>query len=97
MMDDSIPLAMKDFVTEKKVLALTEIHKNKETYGSEITKKVGTTFAHTIKILNDLEESGLINRELSGRKKIVTLTEDGEEIAEAFVKVLNAFKKADIS
>ena len=59
-------------------------------YGSKLSKKVDTTYAHTTKILGRLEDLGLIEGEEQGRKKVYSLTEKGREKAEALKEAVEA-------
>ena len=54
-----------------------------ESYASQISNKIDTTFAHTVKILKKLDEAGLIDREEQGRKMIAETTERGKRVARA--------------
>lgn len=96
MEDGILPEGMAEYVTEKKVLALTGILKQGETFGTELSREIKTTYAHTVKLITDLEENGLIRTEVHGRKKIIELTDPGQEIAESLVQLINTFKTADI-
>lgn len=79
------------FLNEKPVMALVTIRKNREdVYGSLISKKIDTTYAHTVKILSRMEELNLIRSEKEGRKKILKLTPKGEEYADQFIELLNS-------
>ncbi len=53
-----------------------------EVYASHLAKKVDCTYSHVVKILQDMEKSGLINFEKQGRLKLLTLTKQGQEIAD---------------
>jgi len=85
---------MKDFfLNEKPVMALVTIRKHRgEVYGSLISKKIDTTYAHTVKILSRMEENDLVETEKKGRKKILSLTEKGEEYADNFIQLMNCFE-----
>jgi chorismate mutase len=64
---------------------------NKPVYQVLISKKIDSTYAHTLKVLNSLNEFKLVQFEETGRIKLVKLTETGVEVAntlDAFVKVL---------
>ncbi len=66
------------FLNEKPVMALVTIRKNRDdVYGSLISKKIDTTYAHTVKILSRMEDLGLIKSRKEGRKKILELTSKG--------------------
>ena len=64
------------------VLNFLNDNKNLEITPGDITSKYGVTSARTAKILNQLEEKGLIHRNksnLDGRKYIIKLTSSGEK------------------
>lgn len=51
-------------------------------YAQNISNRVDTTYSHAVRTLDDLEQEGLIKREeKSGRKRMVRLTDKGEEVA----------------
>ena len=62
------------------LLALKRVSKAK--YGSVLAKEVDCTYSHAVKILQILEEIGLVVFEKKGRIKIIKLTKRGIEIAE---------------
>ena len=51
-------------------------------YASSLAKQIDCTYSHVVKILQEMEKSGLINFEKQGRLKLLTLTKKGSEIAE---------------
>jgi len=53
----------------------------KKVYQTEISRKIDTTFAHTLKILDIMENSGLITSEKAGKLRFVSLTDIGQEVA----------------
>jgi len=54
-----------------------------ESYASQISKKIDSTYAHTVKILKKLDNEGLIDRQDKGRKMIAETTEQGKRVARA--------------
>ncbi len=62
------------------LLALKRMNKAK--YGSVLAKEVDCTYSHAVKILQILEELGLVGFEKKGRIKIIKLTKRGLQIAE---------------
>ena len=62
------------------LLALKRVNKAK--YGSVLAKEVDCTYSHAVKILQILEELGLVVFEKKGRIKIIRLTKRGLEISE---------------
>lgn len=85
------------FMNEKPVMAMVAIRQQEEAYGTQVSKRIDTTYSHTIKILSRLEEEGLIETEKNGRKKILRLTEEGKTYADAFIRLLNIFEESSRS
>ncbi len=78
------------------MLALVTIRQNREdVYCSLISKKIDTTYAHTVKITSCFEEKGIIETEKKGRKKILVLTEKGQEYADHFMELLEKLEGGD--
>jgi len=63
-------------------------------YAQKLSTEADTTYAHTVKILNKLDEQGLIEYEKQGRKKCVELTEHGEKVAEAVEQLVETLEEA---
>jgi DNA-binding MarR family transcriptional regulator len=71
------------FFRRKPALMLVALRKlSKARYGSVLAKEVDCTYSHAVKILQTLEELGLVNFEKKGRIKLIELTKKGEQIAE---------------
>jgi DNA-binding MarR family transcriptional regulator len=51
-------------------------------YGSILAKEVDCTYSHAVKILQSLENLGLVLFEKKGRIKLIKLTKRGQEIAD---------------
>jgi len=51
-------------------------------YGSVLAKEVDCTYSHAVKILQSLEELGLVVFEKKGRIKLIKLTKVGQEISD---------------
>lgn len=62
------------------LIALKKVSRAK--YGSQLAKEVDCTYSHAVKILQTLEDYGLVNFEKKGRIKIIKLTKKGLAIAE---------------
>ncbi|MDO8481060.1 MAG: winged helix DNA-binding protein [Nanoarchaeota archaeon] len=60
-----------------------------EMYASSLAKKVDCTYSHVVKILQEMEKSGLVNFEKTGRLKLLSLTKKGEQIAEKIEAIKN--------
>ena len=71
------------FFRRKPALMLVALSKvSKARYGSILAKEVDCTYSHAVKILQTLEELGLVLFEKKGRIKLIKLTKKGEEAAE---------------
>lgn len=82
------------FLNEKPVMTLVTIRRaHSEIYGSIISRRIDTTYAHAVKIISQLEEEGLVESEKQGRKKILSLTEEGQQFADIFLDMLNMFEE----
>ncbi|HRZ85657.1 MAG TPA: winged helix DNA-binding protein [Candidatus Paceibacterota bacterium] len=51
-------------------------------YGSILAKEVDCTYSHAVKILQTLEELGLVTFEKKGRIKLIKLTKKGTDVAD---------------
>ncbi|MFP4424133.1 MAG: hypothetical protein ACLFP2_02780 [Candidatus Woesearchaeota archaeon] len=75
---------------EKPAMMLVELKNAKgEIYASSLAKKIDCTYSHVVKILQEMQESGIVNFDKQGRLKLLTLTKKGNEIAELINKVKN--------
>ena len=71
------------FFREKPSLMLLDLKNSKEeVYASNLAKRVDCTYSHVVKILQEMERSGLVNFEKHCRLKLLTLTKKGTETAE---------------
>jgi len=71
------------FFREKPAMMLIGLKNAKgEVYASSLAKQIDCTYSHVVKILQEMEKSGLINFEKQGRLKLLTLTKSGNEIAD---------------
>lgn len=61
------------------LIALKKVSRAK--YGSQLAKEVDCTYSHAVKILQTLEELGLVSFEKKGRIKIIKLTKKGTDVA----------------
>jgi predicted transcriptional regulator len=78
------------FFREKPALMLVELRNAKGSmYASSIAKKVDCTYSHVVKILQEMQKSGIVNFDKQGRLKFITLTKKGSEIAEHVDSVKN--------
>lgn len=72
------------FFRRKPALMLVALGKiSKVRYGSVLAKEVDCTYSHAVKILQSLQDLGLVVFEKQGRIKLIRLTKKGKEIADA--------------
>lgn len=62
-------------------------------YVTILSKDANCTYSHTIKILNALKDLGVVDFEKTGRIKKVTLTEEGEAIAQHLEEMVRKLLK----
>ena len=78
------------FFREKPAMMLVNLKNAKsEVYASNLAKQIDCTYSHVVKILQQMEKSGLINFDKQGRLKLLTLTKKGTDVAENIEKVKN--------
>ncbi|MEM4268294.1 MAG: winged helix DNA-binding protein [Candidatus Woesearchaeota archaeon] len=76
------------FFREKPAMMLTQLYNTKgEVYASNLAKQVDCTYSHVVKILQQMEKSGLVSFNKTGRLKLLTLTKKGTEVAESIEKI----------
>lgn len=56
-------------------------------YTSRISKKVDTTYAHACREVGQLEDQGYVESETQGRKKVLQLTQKGEDLADNLINL----------
>jgi predicted transcriptional regulator len=79
------------FLREKpSMMLVTLLNSNNEVYASTLAKSVDCTYSHVVKILQEMEDSGLVSFEKTGRLKYLKLTKKGEDVA----KHIDAIDKA---
>lgn len=83
-MEDNLEI----FFRKKPALMMIALKKlSRVRYGSVLAKEVDCTYSHAVKILQTLEDLGLVSFEKKGRMKLIKLTKKGEEVAESIIKV----------
>ena len=71
------------FFRKKPAMILVALKKNlRNRYGSVLAKEVDCTYSHTVKILQEMEKSGLVGFEKQGRIKVIELTDTGNKAAD---------------
>ena len=75
------------FLRTKPVKMIVTLKKGPK-YATQVSKKIDCTYSHTVKLLSELETLGLVTFKKQGRIKVITLTEDGEDLAHSIEGVL---------
>ena len=78
------------FFREKPAMMLVNLKNSKDgAYASSLAKQIDCTYSHVVKILQEMERAGLVTFQKQGRLKMLTLTKNGQEIAEFMDKIRN--------
>ena len=81
------------FFRRKPALMLVSLKKNtRMRYGSILAKEVDCTYSHAVKILQTLEDLGLVVFQKKGRIKLIQLTKKGNEVAESIEEIQKLIK-----
>jgi DNA-binding MarR family transcriptional regulator len=76
------------FFRRKPAMILVALRKNQRNrYGSVLAKEVDCTYSHAVKILQEMEKAKLVNFEKHGRIKTISLTDDGNKVAEYIERI----------
>ncbi len=76
------------FFRRKPALMMIALRKlSRVRYGSVLAKEVDCTYSHAVKILQTLEELGLVTFEKKGRIKLIKLTKKGIDAADHIAKI----------
>jgi len=78
------------FFREKPAMMLVNLRNSKsEVYASNLAKQIDCTYSHVVKILQQMEKSGLINFNKQGRLKLLSLTKKGIDVADNIDRIKN--------
>ena len=66
---------------EKPAGIILSLKSKEKKYASVLSKENNCTYTHTLKILDELRDYGIVGFEKDGRIKYVTLTDLGEDVA----------------
>lgn len=81
------------FFRRKPALMLVSLKKKaRMRYGSVLAKEIDCTYSHAVKILQTLEDLGLVNFEKKGRIKLIQLTKKGKDVADAMENIHKLIK-----
>ena len=66
-----------------------------ENYSSIISKKIDSTYSHTVRIMYEFEKLELVKFNKHGRIKLVTLTEKGNRLAKKADELIKEIKSLE--
>lgn len=71
------------FLQDKPARIMLAIARNKgdRTYPADISKALAATYSHIVRVIQRLEEFGLVESTREGRTKYIKLTELGQQVA----------------
>ncbi len=63
-------------------MMLVELNKAQgEVYASALAKTIDCTYSHVVKILQEMQQEGLVKFDKQGRLKLLALTKKGNDVA----------------
>jgi predicted transcriptional regulator len=80
------------FLRPKPVKLLINL-KNEPKYATILSKEVDLTYSHTVKLLDQFKNFGLVEFEKKGRIKVVKLTDTGADVAKGFDTIFGKLSK----
>lgn len=83
------------FINDISSRILIKIRRNqikRDLTATNLQRELDISPAHTINVVNKMEEHGLIKRKKKGRSKVISITDDGKEIAEKLADIKNHFE-----
>jgi len=86
---------MKIFLREKPVQIALSLRKGpRKRYASQIAKEADCTYSHTVRVLSEMQEKGLIVFNKDGRLKLIELSNVGDKVVETLDKLVKLLKSA---
>lgn len=80
---------------EKPAGVILSLKNSKQKYASILAKETNCTYTHILKVLNQLQDFGVVEFKKQGRTKIVELTEKGVDIAHELEGLIRQIEKAE--
>jgi len=78
------------FFREKPAMMMVRLKNAKGgIYASSLAKSVDCTYSHVVKILQQMEKAKLVSFEKQGRLKLLTLTKQGQDLADHIEAIRN--------
>ncbi|MFB6208959.1 MAG: hypothetical protein ABEJ56_02355 [Candidatus Nanohaloarchaea archaeon] len=92
-MDNSSDIYLK----EKPVMTLITIHQSDEDiFCGKVSGEIDSAYAHKVKIVSRLKEMEIIETKQVGRKKLLSLTDQGSEQAEHLINLIKVSEKNEM-
>ncbi len=85
------------FLHSKPVQMLMSLKQDSIQYATQVSKYVDCTYSHTVKVLDQFRRLGLVKFEKKGRVKLVSLTNEGMDIAHDFEGLKRKFGRMKIT
>ena len=85
------------FLRKKPVNLILKLKDGQQKYVSILAKETNCTYSHTVKTLEIFKNKNLVRFDKSGRIKYVSLTKDGEELANRFDNVMKKFSRIKVN
>lgn len=83
------------FVNRKPVQIIVVLNNRfSENYASQISEEINSTYSHTVRLLNRMEDQGLVTSSKEGRRKMIELTDEGREVARKSSELLKSLREA---
>ena len=79
---------------EKPAGVILSLKASKGKYASVLAKETNCTYTHILKVLNQMQEFGVVRFKKEGRTKIVELTDKGLDIAHELEGLVRQLDKA---
>ena len=81
------------FLHSKPVKMLVSLKSDSVRYATQVAKTVDCTYSHTVKVLENFKNLGLVKFDKKGRIKMIKLTPEGTEIAHDFEGLRRKFDR----
>jgi len=82
------------FLKDKPGIALLAVRDLDPAYASKVAKVIDSTLSHTIKILSEMENMGLVRSRPEGRIRRLELTKKGEIVALALSNLMKVLSRS---
>ena len=84
------------FLHSKPVKMLTALKRDDIVNATMVAKHVDCTYSHTVKVLEQFKDMGLVKFDKKGRVKLIKLTDTGTEVAHDFEGLTRKFDKIKV-